>query len=343
MNTKLQLFCAILLCFAIKWNAVFAAGHDIGMQKATTKEIKSDPVNVFYDAVTTRSTESGNVIQPTDLAIVKLLLSYKGVGYPKANANSRIALTNIYNAPQNHSKEELEKARQAYLDDTDVEMPEDGKRYTIKFFDYNQKTFLLDYLDGKLSTHQVTASQLPDESACFTAHVLKNGKVAFQTIDNKWLSYPVKTPAPTWLTNFSVNGVTDELDEYVNGLELQKARTGANAQTKNFLNFFGKFFIKSKRGTHANSYAEVLGYWLLNTKNNTFDGAGDPYYNKELSSLIVIEPVTKTTDIRQSERTLKRTSENKIYTLSGQRIFVKKLSDLPRGIYIVNGKKLLVQ
>lgn len=88
MNTKLQLFCAILLCFAIKCNAVFAVGHDIGMQKATTKEIKSDPVNVVYDAVTTRSTESGNVIQPTDLAIVKLLLSYKGVGYPKANANS---------------------------------------------------------------------------------------------------------------------------------------------------------------------------------------------------------------------------------------------------------------
>ena len=229
MNTKLQLFCAIFLCLVIKWNAVFAAGNGIGMQKATTKEIKSDPVNVVYDAVTTRSTESGNEIQPTDLAIVKLLLSYKGVGYPKANANSRIALTNIYNAPQNHSKEELEKARQAYLDDTDVEMPEDGKRYTIKFFDYNQKTFLLDYLDGKLSTHEVTASQLPDESACFTAHVLENGKVAFKTIDNKWLSYPVKTPAPTWLTGFSVNGVTNELDENVNGLELQRARTGANA------------------------------------------------------------------------------------------------------------------
>lgn len=343
MNTKLQLFCAILLCFAIKWNAVFAAGHDIGMQKATTKEIKSDPANVAYDAMTTRSTENGNVIQPSDLILPNMLLNYKGVGYPKANAQSRIDLRKICDAPTNYTKEELEKARQAYLDDTDVEMPKDGKRYTIKFFDYNQKTFLLDYLDGKLSTHQVTASQLPDESACFTAHVLKNGKVAFQTIDNKWLSYPVKTPAPTWLTGFSVNGVTDEWDEYVNGLELQKARNGANVQTPYVLNLFGKFFIKSKRGTHANSYAEVQGYWLLNTKNNTFDGAGDPYYSEELSSVMLIEPVTKTTDIRLSERTLKRPSENKIYTLSGQRVFVEKLSDLPRGIYIVNGKKLLVQ
>ncbi len=343
MNTKLQLFCAIFLCLVIKWNAVFAVGNGIGMQKTAGKDIKSHSANVAYDAVAIHSTGSGNEIQQTELVTVQLLLSYKGVGCPKADAKSRIALTNIYNAPQNHTKEELDKARQAYLDDDDVEMPEDGKRYTFKFFDSNQKRFLLDYLNGKLSTHEITPSQLPDESACFTAHVLQNGKIAFKTIDNKWLSYPVMTPAPTWLTNFSVNGVTDELDEYVNGLELQRARTGANAQTTNVLNLFGKFFIKSKRGTHADSYAEVLGYWLLNTKNNTFDGAGDPYYSEELSSVILIEPVTKTTDIRQSERTLKRTSENKIYTLSGQRVFVEKLSDLQRGIYIVNGKKLLVQ
>lgn len=343
MNTKLQLFCAIFLCLVIKWNAVFAAGNGIGMQKTAGKDIKSHSANVAYDAVTTRSTESGNVIQPNDLILPKLLLTFKGVGYPKANAQSRIALRKICDAPKNYTKGDLEKARQAYHDDDDVEMLEDGKRYTIKFFDYNQKRFLLDYLNGKLSTHEVKASQLPDESACFTAHVLQNGKIAFKTIDNKWLSYPVMTPAPTWLTNFSVNGVTDELDEYVNGLELQRARTGANAQTTNVLNLFGKFFIKSKRGTHADSYAEVLGYWLLNTKNNNFDGADSPFYTEELSSVILIEPVTKTTDIRQSERTLKRTSENKIYTLSGQRVFVEKLSDLQRGIYIVNGKKLLVQ
>lgn len=343
MNTKLQLFCAIILCLVIKWNAVFAAGHAIGMQKTTTKEIKSDPANVAYDAMTTRSTENGNVIQPGDLILPNMLLNYKGIGYPKTNAPSRIALKKICDAPTNYTKEELEKARQAYLDDDDVEMPEDGKRYTIKFFDYNQKTFLLDYLDGKLSTHEVKPKHLPDESACFTAHVLQNGKIAFETIDNKWLSYPVKTPAPTWFTGSSVNGVTDELDEYVNGLELQNARNGANVQTPYVLNLLGKFFIKSKRGTHANSYEEVLGYWLLNTKSNTFDGAGDPYYSEELSSVILIEPVTKTTDIRKSEKTSKRTSENKIYTLSGQRVFVEKLSDLQRGIYIVNGKKLLVQ
>ncbi|EFA97518.1 hypothetical protein [Hoylesella timonensis] len=343
MNTKLQLFCAILLCFAIKWNAVFAAGHDIGIQKATTKEIKSDPVNVVYDAVATRSTTNSSEITELELSLVKLLLTHEGLGYPKANAKSRIALKNICDAPKKYTKDQLLQARQDFLNDTDVEMPVNGKRYTIKFYGIGQDVFLLDYSGGKVSTRKTTQGQLPDESACFTAHVLKNGRVAFETVDKKWLSYPTKTPGPSWLKDYAPNGVTDKLDEAANGLELQKAGKGEHVDLGNPLNLFGKFFIKSKRGTDANSYAEVQGYWLLNTKNNTFDGAGDPYYSEELSSVMLIEPVTKTTDIRQSERTLKRTSENKIYTLSGQRIFVKKLSDLPRGIYIVNGKKLLVQ
>ena len=82
---------------------------------------------------------------------------------------------------------------------------------------------------------------------------------------------------------------------------------------------------------------------MLKTSDNTFDGASDPYYNENFSSVILIEPVKVTNGIQQIDTAAKRTSENKIYTLSGQRVFVEKLSDLPRGIYIVNGKKLLVQ
>ena len=70
MNTKLQLFCAIFLCFVIKWNAVFAAGNGIGMQKTAGKDIKSHSANVAYDAVAIHSTGSGNAIQPADLVLV---------------------------------------------------------------------------------------------------------------------------------------------------------------------------------------------------------------------------------------------------------------------------------
>lgn len=343
MNTKLQLFCAIILCFTIGRNTAFSADNGMSIQKTTNGEVKSNPANIAYDAVATRSTTNSNEIPELELSLVKLLLTHEGVGYPKPNSKKRIALKNIYDAPKKHTMKELLQARQDYLNDTDVEMPVNGKRYTIKFYGIGQDIFLLDYSDGKLSTRKVALGQVPNESACFTAHVLKNGKIAFETVDKKWLSYPTKTPAPSWLKDYASNGVTSKLDEAANGLELQKAGQAAHVKFENPLNLFGKFYIKSKRGTNTSTNQAVQGIWVLKTSDNTFDGADVPFYNENFSSVILIEPVKVTTDIKQIDTTVKRTSENKIYTLSGQRVFVEKLSDLPRGIYIVNGKKLLVQ
>ena len=343
MNTKLQLFCAILLCLVIKWNAVFAADNGKSIRQTTNREVKADPANIAYDVLATRSTESVNEITQVELSIVKSLLDNKGLGFPKPNAKSRINLKRIYDAPKKYTQEDLKKARQEYIDDTDVEKPEHGKRYTIKFYDYDQHAFLLDYSNGKVSTREFKLGQVPNESACFTAHVFPNGKIAFETIDKKYLSYPTKTPAPDWLKDFAPNGVTNKLDEAANGLELQKAGKGNHVKSGNFLNLFGKFYIKSKRGTRVNNNEEVQGIWALKTSDNTFEGANDPYYNETFSSVILIEQVKVNTGIQQIDTAAKRTSENKIYTLSGQRIFVEKLSELQRGIYIVNGKKLLVQ
>ena len=343
MNTKLQLFCAIILCFTIGRNTALAADNGMNIQKTTNKEVKADSENIAYDALATRSTKNVNEISQLELSIVKSLLDNKGLGFPKSNAKSRINLQRIYDAPKKYTPEDLKKARQEYIDETDVERPEHGKRYTIKFYDYDQHAFLLDYSNGKVSTREFKSGQVPKESACFTAHVLKNGKIAFETVDKKWLGYPIKMPAPDWLKGYAPNGVTNKLDESINGLELQKAGKGSHVKSGNILNLFGKFYIKSKRGVRINNNQEVQGFWVLKTKANTFDAAGDPFYNEDFSSVILIEPVKVTTDIQQIETAAKRTSENNIYTLSGQRIFVEKLSELPRGIYIVNGKKLLVQ
>lgn len=343
MNTKLQLFCAIILCFTIGRNTALATHNGMSIQKTTTVEEKSNPANSAYDAVATRSTTNSNEIREVELAIAKLLLTHEGLGYPKSDSKSRIALKKICDAPKTHTAEQLLEARYDFLNDVDIEMPENGKRYTIKFYGDKQEIFLLDYSGGKVSTRKVALGQVPNESACFTAHVLNNGKIAFETVDKKWLSYPTKTPGPSWLKDYAPNGVTDELDEAANGLELQKAYQATDVNFENPLNLFGKFYIKSKRGTHVDNNEEVQGFWVLKTSDNTFEGASVPFYNETLSSVILIEQVKENTGIQQIDTAEKRTSENKIYTLSGQRVFVEKLSDLPRGIYIVNGKKLLVQ
>ena len=40
-------------------------------------------------------------------------------------------------------------------------------------------------------------------------------------------------------------------------------------KASNVLNLFGKFFIKSKRGTDADTNKEVQGIWLLHTSDDT--------------------------------------------------------------------------
>lgn len=100
MNTKLHMFCATLLCFAIEWNTALAADNGMSIQKTTNVEVKSNPANIAYDAVATRSTESVNEITQVELTIVKSLLDSKGLGFPKPNAKSRINLQRIYDAPK---------------------------------------------------------------------------------------------------------------------------------------------------------------------------------------------------------------------------------------------------
>lgn len=92
MNTKLQLFCAIILCLTIGRNTAFSADNGMSIQKTSNVEVKSNPANIAYDAVATRSTTNNNEIPELELSLVRLLLTHEGVGYPKPKAKSRLAL-----------------------------------------------------------------------------------------------------------------------------------------------------------------------------------------------------------------------------------------------------------
>lgn len=50
-----------------------------------------------------------------------------------------------------------------------------------------------------------------------------------------------------------------------------------------------------------------------------------------------------TTSIKTTDKKTVRPATGKIYTLSGRLVAVREVSDLPKGIYIVNGKKILVK
>ena len=50
-----------------------------------------------------------------------------------------------------------------------------------------------------------------------------------------------------------------------------------------------------------------------------------------------------TTSSKATDKKTVRPATGKIYTLSGRLVAVREVSDLPKGIYIVNGKKILVK
>ena len=104
MNTKLQLFCAIILCFTIGRNTAFSADNGMSIRQTTNREVKSNTANIAYDEVATRSTLSANEITQVELSIVKSLLDNKGLGFPKPNAKSRINLKRIYDAPKKYTE-----------------------------------------------------------------------------------------------------------------------------------------------------------------------------------------------------------------------------------------------
>lgn len=50
-----------------------------------------------------------------------------------------------------------------------------------------------------------------------------------------------------------------------------------------------------------------------------------------------------TTSIKAPEKKAVRPTDGRIYTLSGKLVAAREVSCLPKGIYIVNGKKILVK
>lgn len=136
--------------------------------------------------------------------------------------------------------------------------------------------------------------------------------------------------------------MTDGLDEDANALDLQKAAEGSHIESSGILDLFGNFFIHSKRGNRTDNQQKVMGYWVMNTQDNTFDGAGDPFLTNKFTSMLRIEYKGKPTGIQQVDSDAAKDT-GAIYNLSGQRMDTDRLSELKPGVYIVNGRKMVVR
>ena len=100
---------------------------------------------------------------------------------------------------------------------------------------------------------------------------------------------------------------------------------------------FGYLAWKSIRGYRTDNGNAEWGYMVLKTDGSDYDGANGPFWNDGYSSAFRVEEY----DIPEGiEEILDTTDRNEgIYDLTGRKL--ERISG--RGVYIVNGKKVLVK
>ena len=90
------------------------------------------------------------------------------------------------------------------------------------------------------------------------------------------------------------------------------------------------------RGIRTDNGADELGPIVVKHSAQTFDGASGPFYNENFSSAFRIEEVD---DIEVGIEEVKGQNGVKaVYDLQG-----RKVANPTKGIYIINGKKVLIK
>ena len=236
----------------------------------------------------------------------KSLLAITGVGYPATDSEARKALSDLVNAETTPSDEDLKTAMANFYKETNVTLPEDGKYYKISGVNEKGAKLYLTY-DGtavKLSSSQTDAYSFKAESK-------GDGKVAFSTLDGKYLH--LLTQFDTY-TGTSPKNVTTAYDASVNDLTLARLSVENTDPEKTF----GTFSVKGSLGKDPATSNEDMAYDLLDFTLNSI--LTNPKYNKlffneNVSSAFVFEESTKPAeesvdvDVTLTPSTIKSLSE----------------------------------
>lgn len=181
----------------------------------------------------------------------KELLKKTGVGYPSATSASRAALESAVAADDVPTDEQLETLMAAFYGETDVEPPANGKYYKVCGVNDKGDKLYLSYDGSKVG---LTASA--SDAYSFKAEKKGEGKVAFSTIDGKYLH--LLTTSDKY-TGTSSKNVTEAYDASVNDLALARFSIEGveNAKT------LGMFSVYGSLGTDPVTGQAVSAFDLL--------------------------------------------------------------------------------
>ena len=214
----------------------------------------------------------------------KELLKKTGVGYPLATSTSREALENAVNADDVPTDEQLKTLMAAFYSETNVELPSTDKYYKIYGINDNGDKLYLSY-DGT----SVSLTSNLSGAYSFKAEQKVDGKVAFSTLDGKYLH--LLTTSDKY-TGTSSDNVTEAYDASVNDLTLARFSIDGveNAKTLSMFSVYGSL------GTDPVTSQVVSAFNLLDFSLNMI--LTDPTYqtlmfNDKNSNAFVFEESEK--------------------------------------------------
>lgn len=243
-----------------------------------------------YDSTVPAPGKDENMVSAEDLESLRQLLQHKGLGYPKATAPSRVELEAILKAPANFDKTQLQAAIEQFYNETDVEMPVNGKRYVFRVMAKNGAHFYLDYDGSDVKVTELSQGTVPASTAYFTAHLSADKQsYTFTTADGKYLCNHSSYNGVNWLDNESTTGFTAAYDAVMSPIKLHKFVAGAKTEGTVY-QYFGGFYAMSARGQKPDGTV-VQGAWIINTESKSYDGADKPFFTDKFSSLLKLEPV----------------------------------------------------
>lgn len=214
----------------------------------------------------------------------KALLMKTGVGYPLATSASRKALEDAVEADEVPTDEQLKTLMEAFYSETNVELPSTDKYYKIYGINGNGDKLYLSYDGTAVSLTSNSSSAYP-----FKAEKKGDGKVAFSTLDGKYLHL---LTASDKYTGTSSKNVTKAYDASVNDLTLARFSTDGVENSKTL----GMFSIHGNLGTDPVTSQMVSAFNLLDFSLNMI--LTDPSYqtikfNDKISNAFVFEESEK--------------------------------------------------
>ena len=203
------------------------------------------------------------------------ILAKTGVGYPKADAAERTALQAAVDA-EDKSDEDYLVLIDKFVISTDIDLPADGKYYTIANVQKNGKKYYLAY-DGDAVTITSDAANAYSFKASATAETNAVNVRTFSTADGKYLHTLV---ASTNYSEVTPANVTSEIKP-VSSLSLVKMPSLNNVDVDRLM--FGTIAMSGLIGKKNNQGEDITAYSNVLANGNIAEVETSPYFTENLS------------------------------------------------------------